>query len=69
MDLQAQHENLIIQVILNAIKEDGVEYLDTDDATDWLDLIGLTPAFAKIALAQTQGEIKDIRFINEHLDD
>ncbi len=69
MDLQPQHENLIIQVILNAIKEDGVEYLDTEDANDWLDLIGLTPAFAKNALAQTAGEIKDIRFINEHLDD
>lgn len=67
MDLLSQHENLIIQVILNAIKEDGIEYLDTDDANEWLDLIGLTPAFAKTALTQTQGKIKDIRFINEHL--
>lgn len=69
MDLQPQHENLILQVILNAIKEDGIEYLDTDDAHDWLTLIGLTPDFVEAALTQTSGQIKDIRFINEHLND
>ena len=69
MDTKTQHENLILQIVLNAIKEDGVEYLDTDDGQDWLMLLNISPDIAKQALEITTGTIKDIRYINEHLDD
>ena len=68
-DFRAQHENLILQIVLNAIKEDGVEYLDTDDGQGWLMLLDINPDIAKEALEITAGAVKDIRYINEHLDD
>ena len=68
MDTKTQHENLILQIVLNAIKEDGVEYLDTDDGQDWLMLLNISPDIAKQALEITAGAVKDIRYINEHLD-
>ena len=68
-DFKAQHENLILQIVLNAIKEDGVEYLDTDDGHGWLMLLDINPDIAKEALEITAGAVKDIRYINEHLDD
>jgi len=68
-DFKAQHENLILQIVLNAIKEDGVEYLDTDDGQGWLMLLDINPDIAKEALEITAGAVKDIRYINEHLDD
>ena len=68
-DFKAQHENLILQIVLNAIKEDGVEYLDTDDGQGWLMLLDISPDIAKEALEITAGAVKDIRYINEHLDD
>lgn len=69
MDGQAQHENLILQIILNAIKDEGVEYLDSDAGQNWMNIIGINPQIAKDALALTDGKVKDIRYINEHLDD
>jgi len=69
MDGQAQHENLILQVILNAVKDEGIEYLDSDAGQIWMNAIGIDPQVAKDALALTGGEVKDIRYINEHLDD
>jgi len=69
MDTKTQHENLILQIVLNAIKEDGVEYLDTDDGQGWLMLLDINPDIAKEALEITAGAVKDIRYINEHLDD
>ena len=69
MDGQAQHENLILQVILNAVKDEGIEYLDSDAGQIWMNAIGIDPQDAKDALALTSGEVKDIRYINEHLDD
>ena len=69
MDGQAQHENLILQVILNAVKDEGIEYLDSDAGQIWMNAIGIDPQVAKDALAITGGEVKDIRYINEHLDD
>ena len=69
MDGQAQHENLILQVILNAVKDEGIEYLDSDAGQIWMNAIGIDPQVAKDALALTSGEVKDIRYINEHLDD
>ena len=68
-DFKAQHENLILQIVLNAIKEDGVEYLDTDDGQGWLMLLDINPDIAKEALEITAGAVKDTRYINEHLDD
>ena len=68
-DFKAQHENLILQIVLNAIKEDGVEYLDTDDGQGWLMLLDINPDIAKEALEITAGAVKDIRYINEHLND
>ena len=68
-DFKAQHENLILQIVINAIKEDGVEYLDTDDGQGWLMLLDINPDIAKEALEITAGAVKDIRYINEHLDD
>jgi hypothetical protein len=68
MDTKTQHENLILQIILNAIKEDGAEYLDTDDGQSWLMLLDINSDIAKQALEITAGEIKNIRYINEHLD-
>jgi len=68
-DFKAQHENLILQIVLNAIKEDGVEYLDTDDGQGWLMLLDINPDIAKEALEITAGAVKNIRYINEHLDD
>ena len=69
MDGQAQHENLILQIILNAIKDEGVEYLDSDAGQNWMNIIGINPQIAKDALALTDGKVKDIRYINEYLDD
>ena len=69
MDGQAQHENLILQIILNAIKDEGVEYLDSDAGQNWMNIIGINPQIAKDALALTGSKVKDIRYINEHLDD
>ena len=69
MDGQAQHENLILQIILNAIKDEGVEYLDSDAGQNWMNIIGINPQIAKDALALTDGKVKDIRYINERLDD
>ena len=69
MEGQAQHENLILQVILNAIKDEGIEYLDSDAGQIWMDALGLNPQIVKDALALTGGEVKNIRYINEHLDD
>jgi len=69
MDGQAQHENLILQVILNAVKDEGIEYLDSDAGQIWMDAIDIDPQVAKNALALTGGKVKDIRYINEHLDD
>ena len=69
MDTKTQHENLILQIVLNAIKEDGVEYLDTDDGQGWLMLLDINPDIAKEALEITAGAVKDTRYINEHLDD
>ena len=68
-DFKAQHENLILQIILNAIKDEGADYLDTDDGQDWLMLLDINPEVAKQALEITAGVVKDIRYINEHLDD
>jgi hypothetical protein len=68
-DFKAQHENLILQIILNAINDEGVDYLDTDSAQEWMGLLGLNPEVAKQALEITEGAVKDIRYINEHLDD
>ena len=68
-DFKAQHENLILQIILNAIKDEGTDYLDTDDGQDWLMLLDINPEVAKQALEITEGTVKDIRYINEHLDD
>jgi hypothetical protein len=67
-DYKAQHENLILQVILNAVKDEGAEYLDTDAGQEWLELLGISADNAKQALATTAGAVKDIRYINEHLD-
>ena len=69
MDTKPQHENLILQIILNAIKDEGTDYLDTDDGQDWLMLLDINPEVAKQALEITEGTVKDIRYINEHLDD
>ena len=69
MEGQTQHENLILQVILNAIKDEGIEYLDSDAGQIWMDALGLNPQIVKDALALTGGEVKNIRYINEHLDD
>ena len=69
MDTKPQHENLILQIILNAIKDEGADYLDTDDGRDWLMLLDISPEVAKAALEITEGTVKDIRYINEHLDD
>ena len=69
MDGQAQHENLIIKVILNAVKDEGIEYLDSVAGQIWMDSIDIYPQVAKNALALTGGKVKDIRYINEHLDD
>jgi len=69
MDTKPQHENLILQIILNAIKDEGADYLDTDDGRDWLMLLDISPEVAKEALEITEGTVKDIRYINEHLDD
>ena len=69
MDTKPQHENLILQIILNAIKDEGADYLDTDDGQDWLMLLDINPEVAKQALEITEGTVKDIRYINEHLDD
>jgi len=69
MEGQTQHENLILQVILNAIKDEGIEYLDTDAGQVWMDAIGINPQIVKDAMALTGGEVKNIRYINEHLDD
>ncbi len=69
MDTKPQHENLILQIILNAIKDEGADYLDTDDGRDWLMLLDISPEVAKQALEITEGTVKDIRYINEHLDD
>jgi hypothetical protein len=69
MQQQAQHENLILQVILNAIKDEGIEYLDSDAGQIWMDAISINPQIVKDALALTGGEVKNIRYINEHLDD
>ena len=68
-DFKAQHENLILQIILNAIKDEGADYLDTDDGRDWMMLLDISPEVAKQALEITEGTVKDIRYINEHLDD
>ena len=68
-DFKAQHENLILQIILNAIKDEGADYLDIDDGQDWLMLLDINPEVAKQALEITAGAVKDIRYINEHLDD
>lgn len=69
MQQQAQHENLILQVILNAIKDEGIEYLDSDAGQIWMDAIDINPQIVKDAMALTGGEVKNIRYINEHLDD
>ena len=69
MDTKPQHENLILQIVLNAIKDEGADYLDTDDGQDWLMLLDINPEVAKQALEITAGVVKDIRYINEHLDD
>ena len=69
MDYKAQHENLILQIILNAIKDEGADYLDTDDGQDWLMLLDISPEVVKQALEITEGSVKGIRYINEHLDD
>tara|TARA_R110002020_G_scaffold31538_4_gene98209 strand:+ start:1215 stop:1442 length:228 start_codon:yes stop_codon:yes gene_type:complete len=69
MELQAQHENLILQIILNAIKDEGVEYLESDAGHNWMTILGINPQIAKDALALTDGKVKDIRYINERLDD
>tara|TARA_Y100000296_G_C5092274_1_gene215481 strand:- start:404 stop:613 length:210 start_codon:yes stop_codon:yes gene_type:complete len=69
MDLLPQHENLVLQIILNAIKDEGVEYLDSEACHDWMDMIGISPDIARDALALTNGKVKDIRYINEHLDE
>ena len=68
-DFKAQHENLILQIILNAIKDEGADYLDTDDGQDWLMLLDINPEVVKQALEITEGSVKSIRYINEHLDD
>ena len=69
LDYMAQHENLILQIILNAINDDGIDYLDTDAGQEWLGLIGISPEIAKQALEITDGSVKNIRYINEHLDE
>ena len=63
-DFKAQHENLILQIVLNAIKEDGVEYLDTNDGQGWMMLLVINPDIDKAALKITAGAVKDIRYIN-----
>ena len=68
-DYTAQHENLILQIILNAINDEGADYLDTDSGQEWLGLIGIKPEIAKQALTITEGLVKNIRYINEHLDE
>ena len=68
-DFKAQHENLILQIILNAIKDEGADYLDTGDGQDWLMLLDINPEVVKQALEITEGSVKSIRYINEHLDD
>ena len=67
-DYKTQHENLILRVILNAVKDEGAEYLDTDAGQEWLELLGISTDTAKQALEATAGAVKDIRYINEHLD-
>ena len=67
-DYKAQHENLNLQIILNAVNDEGADYLDTDSGQEWLGIIGISPEVAKQALAITEGSVKDIRYINEHLD-
>lgn len=69
MDTTNQHDNLICQIILNAIKEDGTAYLDTNDAKYWLELLNLDADVLRKALVATGGKVKDIRYINERLDE
>jgi len=69
LDFKPQHENLVLQVILNAVNDEGMDYLDTDAGREWMDLIGINADVAKLALEATEGKVKDIRYINEHLDE
>ena len=43
--------------------------MDTDAGREWMDLIGINADVAKLALEATEGKVKDIRYINEHLDE
>jgi len=53
LDYTAQHENLILQIILNAVNYEGADYLDTDSGQECLGLIGIKPEIAKQALTIT----------------
>ena len=68
-EYKAQHENLVLQIILNAINEEGADYLNTESGQNWLGLLGITTEVAEEALKITEGSVKDIRYINEHLND
>ena len=49
-EYKAQHENLVLQIILNAINEDGADYLNTESGQNWLGLLGITTEVAEEAL-------------------
>tara|TARA_R110000787_G_scaffold96820_1_gene200359 strand:+ start:552 stop:791 length:240 start_codon:yes stop_codon:yes gene_type:complete len=44
------HEGLVIAIVAAAVDNEGIQYLDTYDGQNWLEIIGLDPEGIKTRL-------------------
>ena len=66
--LKANHENLIAQIIVEALNDSEEEnYLESDGGKFWMDVADIADRRVKNALVATNGEIRNRRFIPESL--
>ena len=66
--LKNSHENLIAQIIVEALNDSEEEnYLESDGAKFWMNLADIEPRRLENALIDTEGLVNDRRYIMETL--
>jgi len=71
MDSQVQpHQihNLVVQVIAQALKDEGEEAFENKGILEWMDMVNIQPDKIKEAFTLADGKI-NLRYIMERLDE
>mgnify|MGYP003660052881 FL=1 len=71
MDSQVQpHQihNLVVQVIAQALKDEGEEAFENEGILEWMDMVNIHPDKIKEAFTLADGKI-NLRYIMERLDE